>query len=124
VPGCVAGLLTGSTRATARIKLASAGIDFGLFACGAYSEDGELREELPPVAQDRFASLFACRPQVTIIVGDTPRDVQAALATGCAFIGVTTGHYGRAALESAGARTVLENLTAANFFLEAVSGLL
>lgn len=111
MPGAAIGLLTGSTAATARVKLESAGIDFGQFCCGAYSEDGELREALPPAARRRFAGLFGHEPRATVLIGDTPRDVQAALATGCAFIGVTTGPYNKDALERAGARIVLNDLT-------------
>lgn len=110
MPGCVAGLLTGSTEATARIKLESAGIDFEQFACGAYSDDGVLREALPPAARGRFSKLFGAEPNVTVLIGDTPRDVQAALVTGCEFIGVTTGPYKRASLEEAGARVILDDL--------------
>jgi len=111
MPGCEVGLLTGSTQATARIKLESAGLEFGQFACGAFSEDGELRTALPPAARLRFARLFGREPKVTILIGDTPRDAQAALATGCEFIGVTTGPYGRSALEQAGARIILNDLS-------------
>ncbi|MGH7829221.1 MAG: HAD family hydrolase [Candidatus Binatia bacterium] len=122
MPGCAAGLLTGSTQATARIKLESAGIDFGRFACGAYSEDGESRESLPPAARLRFADLFGRGPSRTILIGDTPRDVRAALTTGCHFIGVTTGHYDRLSLEEAGARLVLDNLTETGALCKAVEG--
>jgi phosphoglycolate phosphatase-like HAD superfamily hydrolase len=111
IPGCVTGLLTGSTEATARIKLETAGIGFEQFVCGAYSEDGELREALPPAARRRFAELFGREPKTTILIGDTPRDVQAALATGCEFVGVTTGPYMKDALERAGARVILEDFT-------------
>jgi len=110
LPDCVTGLLTGSTEATAKIKLESAGIHWDHFICGAYSEDGERRESLPPAARDRFFKMFGKKPDVTVIVGDTPRDVKAALATGCEFIGVTTGHYSRASLEEAGARIILNDL--------------
>jgi phosphoglycolate phosphatase-like HAD superfamily hydrolase len=72
---CAVGLLTGSTRETARLKLQYAGIDSGLFACGAYSEDGELRDMLPPAARARYLQLFSREPAVTVLVGDTPRDV-------------------------------------------------
>jgi phosphoglycolate phosphatase len=110
IPGCVVGLLTGSTETTARIKLESAGMDFGQFACSAFSEDGELRETLPPAARARFAQFFGRAPIMTVLIGDTPRDVQAALAAGCEFIGVTTGPYGRPSLKRAGARIILKNL--------------
>jgi phosphoglycolate phosphatase-like HAD superfamily hydrolase len=108
---CGVGLLTGSTEATARIKLESAGIDFGRFVCGAYSEDGDLRESLPPAARARFSKIFGQEPKVTVLIGDTPRDVKAALATGCEIIGVTTGQHDRTALEKAGAKVVLNDLT-------------
>lgn len=119
-PGISIGLLTGSTRATAKIKLKSAGIDFEQFACGAYSEDAELRESLPPVARTRFSELYGREPEQTVLIGDTPRDVHAALATNCAFIGVTTGPYPRGSLEEAGARIVLEDLSEPRFLVKAI----
>jgi phosphoglycolate phosphatase len=114
IESCAVGLLTGSTEATARVKLETAGISFDQFVCGAYSEDGELREALPPAARRRFADLFDQQPRRTILIGDTPRDIQAANATGCDFIGVATGPYGRDVLEHAGARVVLSRLEPAD----------
>lgn len=111
MPDCAVGLLTGSTEATARIKLESAGLAFEQFDCSAFSEDGELRETLPPAARARFVRRLGQEPGTIILIGDTPRDVQAALATGCEFIGVTTGPYRRAALEQAGGRTILSDLS-------------
>lgn len=122
-PGCAAGLLTGSTKRTANIKLESAGIDPGQFVCGAYSEDGELRDSLPPVARGRFTKIFGREPKSTILIGDTPRDVQAALATRCLFIGVTTGRYDRSVLEKAGAEVVLKDLAETDLLLRAIERL-
>jgi phosphoglycolate phosphatase-like HAD superfamily hydrolase len=121
MPALTTGLLTGSTEATARIKLEAAGIGFDQFVCGAYSEDGELREALPPAARGRFAKMFGREPQTTVLIGDTPRDVQAALATGCEFIGVTTGAYHRDALERAGARVILNDLTEIDSLCRAIA---
>jgi len=121
ISGCAIGLLTGSTEATARIKLEAAGIGFDQFVCGAYSEDGELREALPPAARARFAEIFRREPQTTVLIGDTPRDVQAALATGCEFIGVTTGPYHKDALERAGARVILKDLTETDLLCAAIA---
>lgn len=118
--GCAVGLLTGSTEATARVKLESAGIAFDQFACGAYSEDGEAREALPPAARARFLAFFGGEPGTTILVGDTPRDVEAALATGCGFVGVATGHHDQASLKKAGAEIVLEDLTQIRSLCEAI----
>ena len=122
-PWCVLGLLTGSTQATAQLKLECAGIEFKHFICGAFAEDGERRELLPPIAQSRFARLFGRNPQLTILVGDTPRDVEAAQATGCEFVGVATGHYDTAALIGAGAGTVLPDLSDAGSFCQAIADL-
>lgn len=121
IPGCVPGLLTGSTRATARIKLESAGIAFDDFVCGAFSDDGALRLALPPIAMTRFAERFGRPPAATVVVGDTPRDVEAALANGCGFIGVATGPYGSAALAEAGARVVLSGLDEPRALREAIA---
>ena len=120
IPGWAPGLLTGSTEATARIKLESAGIFPDQFVCGAYSEDGELREALPPAARKRFAGLFGREPEVTILIGDTPRDLRAAMATGCRFIAVATGPYDRAALEKAGAKVILHDLTETDSLRKAI----
>jgi phosphoglycolate phosphatase-like HAD superfamily hydrolase len=118
--GLAPGLLTGSTEATARIKLESAGIDFGQFACGAYSDDASLRDALPPVARARFAKRFGVEPERTIIIGDTPRDIQAARANGCEFIGVATGPYGRSTLEAAGAQVILDDLSKTDSLCKAI----
>jgi phosphoglycolate phosphatase-like HAD superfamily hydrolase len=121
--GCVPGLLTGSTRATARIKLEFAGIGFEQFACGAFSEDGEQRELLPPVARSRFARVSGEEPELTVLVGDTPRDAAAAIATGCEFIGVATGHYKAETLAAAGAGAVLPDLSDVDSFSRAIAGM-
>jgi phosphoglycolate phosphatase-like HAD superfamily hydrolase len=47
----------------------------------------------------------------TVLVGDTPLDIEAALATGARAVGVATGGYSEAELAAAGAHTVLPDLT-------------
>jgi len=123
IEDCAVGLLTGSTEATARVKLETAGISFDQFVCGAFSEDGELREALPPAARRRFTNLFDREPRTTILIGDTPRDVQAAHATGCQFIGVATGPYDVETLEAAGARVVLRDLKDAEHLWRIIASL-
>ena len=44
------------------------------------------------------------------VIGDTPRDIDAAHAAGCSAIGVATGHYDAAELRHAGADHVLGTL--------------
>jgi phosphoglycolate phosphatase-like HAD superfamily hydrolase len=45
-----------------------------------------------------------------MVVGDTPRDIEAAQAAGAVSVGVATGHYSTAELASAGADHVLGSL--------------
>ena len=46
-----------------------------------------------------------------MLIGDTPLDVAAALATGARAVGVATGGYTEADLASAGAHVVLPDLS-------------
>ena len=50
------------------------------------------------------------RPQKTLVVGDTPKDIDAAKAARAVAIGVASGHYGEAELREAGADHVLASL--------------
>ena len=57
-----------------------------------------------------------------MLVGDTPLDVEAALATGARAIGVATGRPSFESLEAAGAHAVLADLTDIDQVLAAVLG--
>jgi len=50
-------------------------------------------------------------PADTVLVGDTPLDVDAAHAAGARIVAVATGPYTARELEQAGADTVLDDLT-------------
>ncbi len=73
----------------------------------------EVRAEL--VAAARHAAGRAYRADfsgpATVLVGDTPLDVEAALATGARAVAVATGSYPAADLAAAGAHVVLPDLT-------------
>jgi len=58
----------------------------------------------------------------TVLVGDTPLDVAAALATGARAVGVATGSFSAAEIAAAGAYVVLPDLTDAALVLAAVTG--
>jgi phosphoglycolate phosphatase-like HAD superfamily hydrolase len=45
-----------------------------------------------------------------MVVGDTPKDLDAAHGAGCVAVGVATGRYSREQLEEAGADVVLASL--------------
>ena len=44
------------------------------------------------------------------MVGDTPKDIEAAHGAGCVAVGTATGHYSREELEQADAECVLDSL--------------
>jgi phosphoglycolate phosphatase-like HAD superfamily hydrolase len=58
----------------------------------------------------------------TVLIGDTPLDVEAALATGAQVVGVATGSFTAAELAAAGAEVILPDLTDTARVLAAVTG--
>jgi len=110
-------VLTGNIRPLAEVKLGALGLGDPLdLAIGAYGDIDEVRAELVQVARERARS--AAGPasagfdgEATILVGDTPLDVAAALATGARAVGVATGDFSQAELAAAGAHAVLPDLT-------------
>jgi phosphoglycolate phosphatase len=107
-------VLTGNIRTLAEVKLAAVGLGDALDLCiGAYGDDHEERVELVQVARRRAAAVHGRSGfdgQATVVVGDTPLDVAAALAAGARAIGVASGAFSAAALRSAGADIVLPDL--------------
>jgi len=75
------GLLTGNLREAARLKLSYHGL-WERFAFGAFGEDGPTRSDLIPVAWERarLETGVGFLGENTWIVGDTPRDAEAARA--------------------------------------------
>jgi phosphoglycolate phosphatase len=93
--GLVLGLLTGNVVEGARVKLASAGIDHGRFAIGAFGTDHEDRPMLPPFARARASELlgYEVAGERLVIIGDTPSDVHCGQGIGARAIAVATGGY-------------------------------
>ena len=117
-------VLTGNIRTLAEVKLAAVGLRDPLDLCiGAYGDDHEERAELVQVARRRAAAVHGQSGfdgQGTVVVGDTPLDIAAALAAGARAIGVATGGFSAAALRSAGADIVLPDLIDTPLVLEAL----
>ncbi len=119
-------VLTGNMRPLAVLKLGAAGLGDHLdLTVGAYGEVHEVRAELVPVA--RLAASRAYGRDFagvsTVLVGDTPLDVAAALAAGARAVGVATGSFTAADLAAAGAHVVLPDLTDPALVVAAVAGL-
>lgn len=110
-------VLTGNVRKLAEVKLSALGLKAGLDLCiGAYGDDHEVRTELVHVARRRAAAVHGRLPSdfdgpATVVIGDTPLDIEAALAAGARAVGVATGAYRAAQLAAAGAHAVLPDLS-------------
>ncbi len=119
-------VLTGNVRPLAALKLGLAGLGEHLdLDVGGYGDVHEMRAELVHVARLEAGRVYGadfggCS---TVLIGDTPLDVTAALATGARAVGVATGSYSAASLTAAGAHAVLSDLTDPGLVLAAVTGL-
>jgi phosphoglycolate phosphatase-like HAD superfamily hydrolase len=119
----VQSLLTGNARALAEMKLRAFGlaelVDFDIGAYGwAHVVRGELVAIARAAAEARHGTAFAGR--ATVLIGDTPRDVEAALVNGASAIAVATGYFGVDELAAAGAHVVLADLTDTAAVVDAV----
>ncbi|MGW1430914.1 haloacid dehalogenase-like hydrolase [Streptomyces sp. NPDC002431] len=110
--GWVSSVLTGNIAANARVKLSAFDLDPLLdLPVGAYGADAEQRPDLVAVARERAQRLRGVREDTPVVlIGDTPRDVQAALVTGSEIIAVASGINSADELATAGASTVLPDL--------------
>lgn len=113
IEGVGLGLLTGNIVGGAQLKLGSAGL-WDRFAIGGFGSDHEERDELPAVALERARAHWSVTVEAasTVIVGDTPRDVNCGRAGGTRTLAVATGTYETSQLVQAGADHVLEDLSA------------
>jgi phosphoglycolate phosphatase len=121
-------VLTGNIRPVAEVKLSAVGLRDALDLCiGAYGDDHEVRTELVQVARRRAAAVHGTSADdfegaATVLVGDTPLDIEAALAAGARAIGVATGASQAADLLAAGAHVVLPDLTDTGQVVRALLG--
>ena len=123
--GVVQSLLTGNIRPLAEIKLGPLGLTDHLdLDVGAYGDADEVRAELVPLARARAARAYGTDfgGQDTVLVGDTPLDVAAALATGARAVAVATGQFTAADLAASGAHAVLPDLADTGQVLAAILG--
>jgi len=105
------GVLTGNAEAVARVKLEASDLD-RFFPIGAYGDTARERGHLVEAGLAAAARHFgiAFRPDQTVLVGDTPRDVEAARLGGTRVLAVATGRYGVDELADHAPDAVLPNL--------------
>lgn len=112
--GAAVGLGTGNIEAGARRKLEYFDL-YRHFEFGGFGDDHELRPELIRCGAERGAArlgvpLEACR---VVVIGDTPKDIDAARAIAAESIGVGTAGYTAEQLLAHGATFAFTDLTSA-----------
>jgi phosphoglycolate phosphatase-like HAD superfamily hydrolase len=109
--GALLGLVSGAMEGAARTKLIPANLN-RYFIFGTYGSDSPDRAELTGLGIEKAARLHAeLSPEQVFVVGDTPRDHDAAKAAGAVSVGVATGHYSKDELTAAGFDFVLGSLS-------------
>ena len=111
--GMALGLGTGNLLEGARLKLEHVGL-YRHFGFGGFGSDHELRVELIRVGAERGAQklglpVSACR---VVVIGDTPKDVDAARGIGAESIGVGTASFSAQQLLEHGASYAFNDLLA------------
>jgi phosphoglycolate phosphatase-like HAD superfamily hydrolase len=115
--GFLLGLVTGNLESIARAKLKKIGLN-DFFKFGGFGSDHISRTELVKIAVRRAANQFQLDGNNQIFhIGDAPQDMRAACEAGVTPIGVTTGIFSTAELESAGASQVVPDLNNADAIL-------
>jgi phosphoglycolate phosphatase len=108
--GILLGLVSGAMEGAARTKLVPANFN-RFFIFGAYGSDSPDRGELTRIGVEKAVTLHrGLEPSQVFVVGDTPRDIQAAQVAGAVSVGVATGHYSVDELTAAGGSFVLGSL--------------
>ena len=115
-PGCHLGIATGNFEEGAWRKLQAVGLA-RFFATGGFGSDAADRAEMTRVAIERVREHAAAHggPGIApdagcFVVGDSPRDVEAAQACGARAIAVATGHASREELEAMGPYLAVDDL--------------
>lgn len=112
-------VVSGNLRPVSEIKLQAFGLDQHiLWEYGAYGEDNEIRADLVRLALQRANTDSAN----TVLIGDTPADIEGAHANSVRVIAIASGRSDHATLRAAGAEAVLPDLTDTDLLVKLVSG--
>lgn len=112
------GLVTGNHEPVGWTKLAHVDIDATPFVYNGFGNEARERHALVTLARSRASTALEREVQHVLVVGDTPRDVEAAHAVGAECLAVSTGRYDADALRDAGADHVVDGLDDVAFLLE------
>ena len=110
--GVPVGIVTGAMEAGSHAKLGRGQLN-GLLQFGGFGSDSPDRTEITLKAIERGARLLGreLRPEQCYIVGDTPKDVEAAHAAGAIAVGVASHKYTREQLAESEPEHLLDALT-------------
>jgi phosphoglycolate phosphatase-like HAD superfamily hydrolase len=123
MPDLIQSVLTGNLKPNAIIKLSAFQLDGYLdFEVGGYGSDDEVRGNLVGIARDRASVKYgvALDKANTVLVGDTPRDVQAGRTGGARVVAVATGSDSMQTLSDEGADAVLPDLRDTQAAMDAI----
>jgi len=109
--GVLLGLTSGAMEGAARVKLSRGDLN-RFFMVGGYGSDSSDRAELTRIAIAKASLLHGhdVPPARVAVVGDTPRDVEAARGAGAISVAVASGRFSAEELRAAGADHVLASL--------------
>lgn len=117
-------LMTGNIERNAELKLAAFGLD-GLvdLEIGGYGSERGARSLLVAVARRKTEAKHGVAVPVreTVVVGDTPFDVDAGRAAGARVVAVASGPFGAAELAQASPDAVLRDMRDTAAVLDALS---
>lgn len=120
MPGVAVSFATGAWERSARLKLASAGLDFPQVP-GAFADDAHSREAIMRASRAGAARLHARESFESVVyVGDGVWDARACRALGWPYIGIARDPAKRERLSGEGARTILSDYEPAHLFFEAL----
>ena len=109
----VQSVLTGNIRPLAEVKLGALGLTSHLdLDAGAYGNAHNERAELVLLARQAAAAAYQADfgGEATVVIGDTPFDVAAALACGARAVAVATGQFTAGQLAAASPHALLPTL--------------
>src|SRR6266496_4711840 len=114
LPGVVQTIVTGNIRANAEVKVAALGLLGWLdLDVGGYGSDDRERSRLVAVARTRAAAKYGLdfgQAANAVVIGDTPRDIEAARGAGTRILAVASGIHTVGELRAAGATCVMSSL--------------
>jgi phosphoglycolate phosphatase len=114
--GVVVGLGTGNLEQVARLKLRLHGLD-EFFDIGGFGDDALLRRDVIAAGIRKANQKAGLSFDRIAVVGDTPRDINAARANGVHSIAVATGNYPAVVLRKHGASAVMKNMSRLDLFM-------